>query len=308
MSFDVWGRGPWVVHALMLIANVAIATSFTVGAAITAGLDPKMLTLIRFALAALLFAPFIAWRYGLTFPPWKSFAGYATISLCLVFFFWSMFEALRHTTSLNTGALFTLVPGFSAIYAAVLLRERLGTRRLIALGFGFFGAFWVIFRGDPGRLLSLDFNRGDLIFLFGCLAMGLYMPLVGRFHRGEPAPVMTFWTLVTGTGWLLIINNAAVWRTDWGQVDTAVFGGIVYLAVFSTLMTFFIYQYVTLRIGPTRAAAYYYLNPALVVGVEFILGKGLPTLMTMPGVAIVFLATVVLQLGGSTKAVPGRRG
>ena len=51
-------------------------------------------------------------------------ASIAIIAAPLVGYFWCMFEALRHTSALNAGALFTLVPGLSAIYAAVLVREK----------------------------------------------------------------------------------------------------------------------------------------------------------------------------------------
>ncbi len=285
------------IHAQMFLSRGLVATSFPVGAAITHGLDPAMLTLLRFALASLLFAPFVVFRRGFALPTPRAFAGYAAISACLVTFFWSMFEALRYTTALNSAALFTLVPGIAAIYAAFLVRERLGAHRLIALGIGLVGAIWVVFRGDPERLLALAFNNGDLIFLGGCLVLGLYTPLVRRVHSGEPTAVMTFWVLVTGTGWLVLLNNTAIWRTDWGGVDFTVFAGIAYLAVFTTIITFFIQQHATLHIGPTRVTSYSYLNPALVVLVEWIAGKGLPSLITLPGVMIVLAATFVVQSG-----------
>lgn len=298
-NFDA--SGTWKDHGRMLLSHLLIATSFPVGAAITEGLDPAMLTLLRFTLAALLFAPYVAIRHGLTLPPLKSLAGYSVISGVLVFFFWAMFEALRDTSALNTGALFTLVPGIAAAYGVVLVRERIDRRRMIALFFGLVGALWVVFRGDPDRLVSLAFNRGDVLFLIACVVMALYMPLVNRFHRDEPTAVMTFWIMATGAVWLLLVNNTAVWNTDWGQVDFNVFLGIAYLAVFTTIFTFFLQQHGTLRIGPTRATSYNYLNPALVVGLEWIVGHGLPPFMALPGVAIVLLATVVLQLGVKEK-------
>jgi drug/metabolite transporter (DMT)-like permease len=285
------------VHAQMFLSRALVATSFPIGAAITHGLDPAMLTLLRFALATLLFAPFVAFRHGITLPTPRAFAGYAAISACLVTFFWGMFEALRLTSALNAATLFTLVPGIAAMYAAFIVRERLGTHRLIALGIGLVGAIWVVFRGDPDRLLALAFNQGDLIFLGGCFALGLYMPLVRRVNRGEPAAIMTFWVLLLGTGWLVLLNNSAIWRTDWGAVDVSVFAGIAYLAVFTTIITFFIQQHATLHIGPTRVTSYSYLNPAFVVLIEWAAGHGLPPLMTLPGVLIILAATLVVQSG-----------
>lgn len=295
------------VHAQMLFSRLLVASSFPVGAAITRGLDPGMLTLSRFALATLLFAPYVLLRHGvpcsgfpgrrLPLPSRRSLFGYAAIGICLASFFWSMFEALRLTSALNTAALFTLVPGIAAVYAALLVRERLGLGRIAALGFGLVGALWVVFRGDPARLASLALNQGDLIFLGGCLVLGLYTPLVRWVNRGEPAAVMMFWVLLFGTGWLALLNNSAIWRTDWGAVDATVFAGIVWLAIASTLVTFFVQQHATLHIGPTRAASYSYLNPALVVLIEWLAGHGLPTAATLPGVAIILVATLVVQTG-----------
>jgi drug/metabolite transporter (DMT)-like permease len=207
-----------------------------------------------------------------------------------------MFEALRTTTALNAAAILTLVPGISAIYAAILVRERLGAYRMVAMGCGLVGALWVVFRGDPDRLFSLVFNWGDLIFFAGCLSLGLYAPLVKRLHRKEPAAVMTFWVLVMGTFWLVLFNNQAIWHTDWTGIDADVFAGIAYLAIFTTLISFFIAQHATLHIGPTSATSYSYLSPALVVLIEVLIGKGMPSLAVLPGVAIILVATLVIQL------------
>lgn len=284
----------------MLVSRMLVAIAFPVAAAITHGLEPELLTLVRFALASALFAPFVIMRHGLALPALRSLIGYAAISACVVTFFYCMFAALRQTTALNTGALYTLVPGLAAVYGAMLVRERLGWHRLVALACGLIGALWVVFRGEPDRMLALDLNGGDLIFLGGCMAMGLYMPLVKRFHRAEPAAVMTFWVLLFGTLWLAVLNNTAIWRTDWLAIDPSVYAGIAYLAVFTTIFTFFVQQHATVQIGPTRVTAYSYLNPALVIVVEWAAGLGLPQPIVLPGILIILAAIVALQFGVKT--------
>ena len=130
----------YTVHILIFIAAVLVSTSFTVGKAIAAGLDPAVLTLIRFTLAALLFFPYIYRSYGMQWPGLSALLRYSIISGALVAFFWLMFLSLRYTSALNTSVIFTLVPGISCIYSAVLLRERLGKYRLMALAVAMSGA------------------------------------------------------------------------------------------------------------------------------------------------------------------------
>ncbi len=295
----------WRVHALMVLAAILVSTSFVVGKGIADGLDPAVLTLVRFVIAALLFAPYVHRSHSLALPSWPRLRGYGAISLMLVIFFWCMFASLRYTSALNTSALFTLVPGISGVYGAVLLRERLGIPRLLALLFGMVGALWIIFRGDYHLLLALAFNRGDLIFLAGCFAMAFYTPLVKLFYRQEPMAVMTFWVLVTGVGWLLMLSAPRLAAVPWRQVAPTVWAGIAYLAIFSTIITFFLTHFATPRIGSTRVMAYSYFYPALVLGLNWLLGQDLPPLLTLPGVIIVLLATVVLQRGVELPAEHG---
>jgi drug/metabolite transporter (DMT)-like permease len=285
----------WSVHCLMLLSSVIVSSSFTVGEAITHGLEPSVLLLVRYVVAVLCLAPVLLYNHGLSMPTAKQLGGYSLISASTVGFFWCMFESLRYTNALSTSVIFTLVPGISGIYSAIFLKERLGRGRLWALFFGMVGALWVIFRGDLNRLLGLEVNHGDLLFLAGCFMMAAYTPLVKKLHQHESMMVMTFWVLVTGTGWLLLLSFAGLGAVDWQGVETRVWAGIVYLAVFSTIITFYLTHVSILYLGPTRVMAYSYFYPAFVLIINWGLGKGLPPAIILPGVAVVTLATVVLQ-------------
>ena len=298
MAEEQQGKGRYMrfskVHLLMLLCAILVSGSFPVGEAISRDLDPAVLTCIRFALASILFAPLIWYRYGLGVSS-AALVRYSLISATLVIFFWCMFYSLRYTTALNTSAIFTLVPSFAGIYAMILNRERLGRPRLIALVLGVVGALWIIFRGDVDLLLSLAWNQGDLIFFVGCLFMGLYTPLVRLLHRGEPMLQMAFWIMVTGTFWLLLLAGPKLVSVAWVDTPNRVWAGIAYLAIFSTIITFFLTQYAILFLGPTRVMAYSYLYPGLVLIIDLLCGGPWPGTILLPGIVIVLAAMIVVQ-------------
>ncbi len=282
------------IHCLMVVCALLVSTSFTVGKAIAPGLDPAVLTLIRFVFATILLFPYVMIRHGLTCKL-TTFIHCVVISLSLVIFFWCMFLSLRYTTALNTSVIFALVPSIAGFYAIFLVRERLTVDKLIALACGMVGAIWVIYRGDLSQLLTMQWNRGDLIFLAGCFAMGLYTPLVRLLHRGEPMVVMTFWILVTGTGWRLLLAGPRLLAVHWTEVSAMVWFGVVYLALFTTVLSFFLTQYAIPFIGPTRVMAYSYLYPGLVLLLDIALGNGWPGVGVIPGVLVVLVAMFVIQ-------------
>jgi drug/metabolite transporter (DMT)-like permease len=288
------------IHLLMIVCATLVSTSFTVGAAIAAALDPAVLTLLRFVMASVILAPIIHLQHGL-----RVSAGLlgrcSIISGCLVIFFWCMFLALRYTTALNTSVIFTLVPSISSLYALLLVREHLRRQQLLALIFGLAGAIWVIFRGDLSLLLAMEWNKGDLIFLAGCICMGFYTPLIKLLHRGESMLVMTFWVLVTGSVWLILFTGHHLLAVEWSLISLHTWAGILYLAIFTTVITFFLTQYCVPHIGPTRAMAYSYLYPGLVLLIDLAMGNGLPPVAVLPGVGVVLLAMLVLQYSSTNR-------
>lgn len=290
------------IHALLLFGATTIAGSYVASAAITERMDPGVLNLIRFALAAGAMGLIVGLKYGLCWPGFAALGRYTVLSFPVAAHFWCLFEGLRTTTALNTSTVITIVPGIAAIVVAVLVKERLGWPKIAALGIGLVGALWVIFRGDVDRLLSLSVNLGDGIYLAGCVAMAFFNPLTRLLHRGEPAPISTFWVFATSLIWFLIAANVHIAETDWGGISLSTWGGLVYLALLPTVVTFFAYQYATVRIGPTRVAAYYYITPTLVVLFEAALGHGFPSALTIPGVLIVIVASFFIQRGTPTPA------
>ena len=109
--------------------------------------------------------------------------------------------------------------------------------------------------------------------------------------------VMTFWVLVTGSLWLLVLGGNRLALVEWQQVPTIVWTGIVYLAIFSTIITFFLTQFSTLYLGPTRVMAYSYFYPPMVLAIDWLLGHGLPPVKTMIGLLLIIPAMIIVQRG-----------
>ena len=284
-------------HVIAVVGMFFIATIFSVGDEIADSMPASVLMTLRFGTAALLFAPYILWRHGIRWPGLSGLWRYGLLSLLSTIFFWSMFEGLKYTDSLNTSAISTSIPGFTAIYGAILMRERLGRYRSAALLIGLVGTLWVIFRGDPERLIALELNKGDALFFAGCISMGLYAALIPKLHRGEPVAVMSFWIMVVVAAMFIAIANVEFAHVAWGRIEDSVWGSLAWLAIGPTMLTFFMIQSTSLVIGATRVQSYSYLIPAFVLVFDWALGRGLPTAMTVPGIIIVLLATLVIQRG-----------
>jgi drug/metabolite transporter (DMT)-like permease len=115
-----------------------------------------------------------------------------------------------------------------------------------------------------------------------------------KLQRDESKVCFTFYSLLIATLALLVV---AVCRNGYLPfLDAGAWLGIAYLAGPSTAVTFWILQYTTPRLGPSRVASYTFLTPSAVAAIEWGLGLSAPQWVVLPGIGLTLLAVWLLQL------------
>lgn len=280
-------------HLGMLIFSVIIAGSFPVVAAITPGHDPTVLTFWRFLTATLIFGLMLPFLKGVRLPGWKDLGRYSVVGGSYGFFFILMFQSLKETSPLNTSTIYTTLPLMTMLLGR-LVGEPIRLRQLWVLALSMAATLWVIFRGDVHRMLAFQISRGDWLFFAGTGCLAVYMLSMKKLQRDESRVCFTFYSLLIATLALLV---AAVWRNGSLPLpDANVWLGIAYLAGPSTAVTFWILQYTTPRLGPSRVVAYTFLTPSIVATFEWGLGLSAPQWVVLPGIGVTLLAVWLLQL------------
>ncbi|MEH7829629.1 DMT family transporter [Gemmobacter denitrificans] len=281
-------------HLAMLAFSALVAGSFSLGAMAAPHISPAALTVPRFALAgALVGAAAFATtgiRRSAFVAPWR----YVVLGGLLACYFVLMFEGLKTAAAVPAAAVFTLTPLMAAGFGWLLLRQATTPRMALALAIGALGAVWVIFRGDPAAALRMEVGRGEAIYFIGCVAHAIYAPMVRKLNRGEPAVVFTFGMMVAGFALLCLYGWRDVLATDWPALPAIVWVCLIYVAVAASAMTFVLLQFATLRLPSAKVMAYTYLVPSWVLLWEIALGRPVPPLIVLGGVALTVLALALL--------------
>lgn len=281
-------------HLAMLAFAALVAGSFSFGAMAAPHLGPAALNAARFALGVALMGVATTMMLRRPIPRPTSAWRYLILGALMALFFITMFVALRLTTPVSAGAVFTLMPLLSAFFGYLFLRQVPRGMVLPSLVLAGLGAIWVIFGGDWDAIRRFDVGTGEIIFFVGVAGHAAYAPLVRLFNRGEPVMVFTFWTLFA-TGLLIAIYGVQqILATDWTALPPVVWGAIVYLAIFTTSGTFFLLQFAALRLPAAKVLAYNYLTPTIIILYEGLLGHGWASLPVMAGAAVTILGLVVL--------------
>ena len=154
-------------------------------------------------------------------------------------------------------------PAFTALFAALLLGERLGKARAAGIALCVLGALWVLCRGDPRSFARLEFGWGELI-LVGCIFMWSAYTLLGRVALSTLSP-LALTALVMAAGAAPLAVPAALEHAPLGGVSGQGWAAFAYLVIFGTVIPFLWFHEGVKALGAARAAQFINLVPPLAV-------------------------------------------
>lgn len=284
-------------HLAMLLFSALVAGSFSLGSMVANDIAPMALNAIRFVIAGVVIGVAAHLTHGLKPAHFRAPWRFAVLGGLFAVYFVLMFYGLQTAPPVSAAAVFTLTPVLSAVFGFLLLRQITTLPMALALAIGGAGAIWVIFRGDLSAMRAFEVGQGEITYFWGCVAHAIYTPMVRRLNRGEPAVVFTFGTLVAGAIILTLFGWQDIRATDWASLSSLVWIAILYVAVFASAATFVLLQYASLHLPSAKVMAYTYLTPSWVILWEIALGKGVPDVIVLLGIALSVLALVMLLEG-----------
>lgn len=285
----------------MLGFSALVAGSFSFGGRIANEIDPMALTALRFLLASIVVG-IIAFATGqltrkVIVAPWR----YLVLGGLFGAYFVLMFEGLKTAHPVSTAAVFTLTPVMAAGFGWWVMGQVTNRWMALALVIGATGALWVIFRGSLSAFLAFDVGTGEIVYFFGCIAHAIYIPLVPRLSRGEGVFAFAFGTMAGGALLVGLVGARQILATDWAALSPTVWMVLGYLVLFASVASICFIQFASMRLKAAKVMSYTYLIPVWVILWEVFLVGEVPALIILPGVALTFLALVMLLREGAAE-------
>ena len=154
-------------------------------------------------------------------------------------------------------------PAFTALFAALLLKERLNGTRALGVGLCVLGALWVLARGEPASLAKLDFGAGELVLVL-CIFMWSAYTLLGRVALSTLSP-LALTAYVMAAGALPLAVPASLEGASLADVTWEGWTAFGYLVLFGTVIPFLWFYEGVQALGAARASQFINLVPPLAV-------------------------------------------
>lgn len=176
-------------YYLYPLMAVLIWSGNTVISKMAAGsIQPMQIAFLRWALAALLFTPFVlpaVWRNRRAIYPHLGKLLVLSV-LGLVLYQSLAYYAAHMTTATNMGIILSLMPLMTLLLAIVVLRQYLTYGGLIGCLVSLAGILIVVSHGEPAQLLHQGVGYGDLLMLLATFCYALYGVLLKKWPMQLP--------------------------------------------------------------------------------------------------------------------------
>lgn len=255
-------------------------------------IPPFTYGMLRYAIASLILLPiFFAYKHHrIAKSDIKRFilVGFLGSGLNLIMFM----SGLSRTSAVSASAIFATVPVVNAFAAALILRERPTTSRIVGIMIGLAGSFLIAVA--PALYGSNTAGTGDFLgnlFIFGAVTSWVAYIIFSKelLEKYSPLTITTYSFLIGVVTILPLSFFETVNNPFWyANVDIKGLSALMYSAVFASVVPFFLYQWGLKRTSAFEAGIVNYLNPvAGAFSAAVILGE-IPTPVFYTGTALIF--------------------
>ncbi|MEL7069964.1 MAG: DMT family transporter [Cyanobacteria bacterium J06581_3] len=253
----------WAQSSLAGFTSLLFAGSFVAGKYTTGEMGPLLITLLRYVIAAI-FLQLLVWHQGDIGPRMDKASSADKVCLFLLgtfgvvgyhFFF---FSSLRYTAVANSAIINAFNPVVTGFLAAVILKEKLAMRNYVGGAIAILGVLILLTSGNLLSLITLQFNRGDLLMLCAVLCWAGYSILLRHLGKRYSGLAMSYYGALFGVLQLFLLVIPELMKTGFPSLSPAAILSVFYMGVGASGIGYLLFTLSTQRIGPTKSTSIVY--------------------------------------------------
>lgn len=260
---------------LLVLATVLWGGNFVIGRAVSGDIPPITLALLRWTVAGIVFYPIVASKFKADLPRLKKH--YKAILLMAITgvaaFNTLVYIGVQFTTSINASLMNSTTPIMIYILSFLLLKDHLNWKQIVGTILSLVGVLFILTGGSIEQLLSMQFNKGDIIVIIAVLCWAIYSIVVKRNAGNFRGDTAFFSTILIGIVLLLPFTAYELATTSIEiQWSLSTIGAILYVGTFASIIAFLSWNKGVVAIGANRASIFLNFIPlfAMIFAVLFL--------------------------------------
>lgn len=172
-----------------------------------------------------------------------------------------IYLAVQTTTAINAVLVNSCIPVLIAVCSWIMYREVLTVRQCFGVFVSFLGVFLIVFKADASSILSLEFNRGDVLVMIAAVFWATYSANLKRYPEGlHPFAYLTG-IVIAGVICIFPLYCFELSQGEFFQLSFRSAAAIIYVALFASVMAFIFWNRAVRTVGANKAGPFIHLMP-----------------------------------------------
>ncbi len=172
-----------------------------------------------------------------------------------------VYMAVQSTTAINAVLVNSCIPVLIAVCSWVMYREILTICQSLGVCISLCGVALIILHGKLSSLLSLEFNKGDLLVLIAAFVWALYSANLKRYPDGLHPFAYLSGIMVIGLLCIFPFYVGEVYSGEMLEFTRNSVITIIYVALFASVLAFIFWNRAVRIIGANKAGPFIHLMP-----------------------------------------------
>jgi len=303
LQIILWEAGILPYIALTVMA-LLFGLSFVATKYALESIPPFTLIFLRFSIASILLGTLYFRRSSTQLNPGDRWRIFFTSLIVPGLYFLAETYGLKFSSATSISLLISTIPIFAAIFAYFLLGEKLGIWRGVGILLSIFGVGIILSAGGEKLLAGKMIQAGNFLGLGAAICAGLYMAM-GRdlLARYPPVTITTYQAFFAVILFLPLAGMEQLTHR-WEEINPLTLVAVAYLALFCSVLAFFLWNYGISRLEASKAAVFTNLVPVFtVLGAILFLGEKIYFEKILGGTLVI----AGVSLASASKAMDSKR-
>lgn len=169
------------------------------------------------------------------------------------------YKGISLTSAVNGSIIMTLTPILVLIWAAIILGEKITTRKVVGIVIGLVGAIIILYK--PSMIETSGDWKGDILVLLNGASYALYLVLVKPLMKKYKPMTVVTWVFTLGVIFVVPVGLNEAMHVDFSLFPAKVWYGAAYAIIMVTVVVYFLNAWTLVRVNSSVVGAFIYLQP-----------------------------------------------
>lgn len=266
--------------------------------------SPATIVWLRFGMGVLILGGAVAWRRQFALPEKNEWPYFALLGfLGVTFHQWLQANGLITAQATTTAWIVASTPIFIAILGWLVLKESLGSLRVVGIALAAIGVLLVVSKGNVAALFNgQEGTIGDLLIFISAINWAVFSILSRRELARHPAARMMFYVMLSG--WLFTniwIFGSGPRLGEISRLTSVGWSAMLMLGIFGSGLAYIAWYDALQALPASQLGAFLNIEPLVTTLLAAVMISERITILTVLGGAIIILGVYLVNKPSSVK-------